>query len=529
MARAFSAFRVVALLLLIAGAGCAADSGKAVLLSPKGGKALSGRNAEVAVGYSFEGTQVTYAELYVDGKLYAARNFESPKPKGVCSFVCDCAGLPSASHTFLVKLFSGDKLLGSTSGSAQVISKPPDASAPKVRFNGISSGQRLTGRQEVRLAVQDDADAAPMVAVHVDKDLKLLSNKPPYSFTWDTSEAEDGEHIVEVYATDEAGNTGKADSIRVVVANHPGRTMLAKTPDSAASSAPVNPSDPAAVKVATVPPTSPGPAAPSTEAARSSAQDFPQSPFLSGTSYGPPIKAEPPKQASRTADAPALRSNAPPASVARAEHSLPAPAARAAPPVGKPNLAVPAEDIGLARQVAPPTDATDAESPAPPKPTLVALAPPHLPDVVLWPAPDVREVAISRPQASRAAPRPPVRGLMLNGKVLNGTAPPSITHEGVGMVSVRQVVEAMGGQVAWDPRHKTVSAKTPLVSLRFTMGENAAVLDRRQTRMKTAAYVESGRAMVSIAFLADALGLEIYYDVAENRFVLAKKPDGAYG
>ncbi len=546
MTRSVLTLRVAVLVLAALAVFSLAASGKAVMLQPKPGEKLTGQKAEIAVGFDFGSDAVSYAEFYVNGKLYATKNVQQPQARGVCSFLCDTTRLKNASHTFLVKLFAGDRLLGNASGTAVVANKPTDSSSPNVAFSGLKSGQVLKGKCEVRLAVTDNADNAPMVTVKIDNELKLLSNRPPYSFTWDTTEVPDGVHVIEASATDESGNIGQTTVTRVIVANNSSPEMMSAKADSGNSGqvpakaviAPKSASD-RAVETAPIAPAKVN--ALKTETSRAAPPQLPESPFLSGMSYTP--KSKPAKETEVTTVA-ALPKN---------EMNLPPPQTELKAPPGNPELSLPIfTEKSLMRnnassemmasgerselKVEEPISLNEPELPPaePPKPVKTAMLPAELPAKIEWSA---RELSIApyapkgtgkkKSIASHRKPAP--LSVVVNGCKIHGDVRPRIMSNGIGVVPIRQVVEAAGGQVIWHKQQKMISIITTDARLTVTVGENVAMVNRKKMRMPLPVTIEADRAMMPISFLAETLGMEVYHDAVLSRFVLAKKKTEVYG
>lgn len=534
MSRAFAVIRLTALSATAAAAMCcwlgaAANdtSGRITMLSPKPGQKLSGKSgrAEIAVGYSFENDRVSYAELYVDGKLHSVRHLEQPQSKSVCSFICDAAGLSNAPHVFVVKLFAGDRLLGSSTTTAEVSNRASDSSAPNVRFHGIGTGHNVAGRQEIKLVIEDDSDPTPMVSVWVDKDLKLISNRPPYSFTLDTSELADGPHVISASATDQAGNMSKLETVQVIVSNgtrvavasapaNEAEPVAARVGDSAAASQPAVPA-----KIASLPVKTDNMRSPRNEAGRSIAPDLPESPFLAGPVYSPPPR---PIRDRRTETktqqvtvSPEPRRADPPNPEVAVET-----AATAAGPTAE-NGPVEKADTGEAAKSERAVVNTPSLAPAHAEQKRIVLAPklaPTAPPASLKGLSSIRRAEPYGPPAPRSLVK---MGLLLGARDVGGDVPPFINGDGVGIAPLRRVIESLGGQVTWDPRTRRVTAYAPKAVIQLSPGENVAIVNRRRVQMKSAAYIESGRAMVPVTFIAQVLGLEVYYDAAAYRFILA--------
>jgi hypothetical protein len=219
---------------------CFGEDLKATLLSPSKGQQVTGAKVEIAIGYnSGSNDSVTRMDLLVDGSQVGSKVMDSPRKRGVASFLWDSRQSPNGAHKFEVNIYSGGKLLGSVSGSVKSSNKNGDYHPPTVKFENLTSGS-LSGSRDVKVSVSGVGDK-PIVGVLVDKTVKGIKNHPPYSFTVDTKELTDGRHIVEAYALDDIGNRTDAQPVEILVG--------AKAGSVVASAPPVKPTGKAVVEV----------------------------------------------------------------------------------------------------------------------------------------------------------------------------------------------------------------------------------------------------------------------------------------
>ena len=108
---------------------------------------------------------------------------------------------------------------------------------------------------------------------------------------------------------------------------------------------------------------------------------------------------------------------------------------------------------------------------------------------------------------------------------------PALKTGGQHGVTGRQQLQRLGQVAAGGGHGNDHQAEAPQAQLGqlgknarrpVAVGEQAALIDRKRISLKSAPYVESGRVMVPIVSLAQALDLEVYYDIAESRFLLAR-------
>lgn len=216
--RSLAIFVVIAMLAAYIPAD--AQSSWVTIVSPGNGEILSGRRAEVSVSYS-TGTsdKVTRVEIDVDGARYGVKYLSEPSTRGVSSFTVDTTTLGNGAHKLVTKVYSGDRLIGSSSGTCRIGNSPIDVLPPSVKFADLRDGQELSGTAQIEVVAADGSGEDPLVSVFIDRSLKLIKNTPPYTYAWDTTDYENGRHKLEATAYDSAGNKGEGQSIEIMVRN----------------------------------------------------------------------------------------------------------------------------------------------------------------------------------------------------------------------------------------------------------------------------------------------------------------------
>jgi hypothetical protein len=382
-----------------------AQSGWLVIVSPGTGEALSGRNAEVSVSYNTGSSdRVTRIELAVDGVNYGVKYLSAPTDRGVASFLVDTSRLGNGGHTVLVKIFSGDRLIGSTSSDCRVGNQPVDVLPPDVKFVGIRNGSVVTGVMNVKLSAADGSGEDPLVSVFVDKSLKMIKNSAPYQYTWNSRDYDDGKHVLTALAYDGAGNKGEAEAVEVVVKNSgrepmPVTPAVEKTPlSSRSASAPVKPS------IAAVPQDTIKPVVPVERPVQSSSARAAEPRTTPVGSIGGPVAAV--ERAGRTAS--------------RSIDLQPIIMAQATKPTIPTERAVPSASPQSADRQAAATAPTSASITGSEKPMVVAVLPemtpsstfdPEMPQVRAVEAPEVKPVSApttTQPQAVAPPVKPDI-------------------------------------------------------------------------------------------------------------------------
>ncbi|BCW97218.1 MAG: hypothetical protein KatS3mg024_0045 [Armatimonadota bacterium] len=284
------------------------------LLAPKGDSTVSG-SVEVSVGFESSASQpVTAAALHVDGTLYASKAVEAGQDRGVISFLWDSTRFTDGAHGLSVYLYSKDKLVGKSYTKVRVRNSgdsspglpaptPPRASDP-IRFLNLRDGERVSGIKVINIASDRSLGESPFIAIYVDRTLKYISNRQPFSYELDTQKLTEGTHLVEAEARNSNQEVLARTAARINVERGP-----ALVREVAGLTRSAQPEAPARI---TMPPAVPIPAAPAPEqkgsSARAAAARAPE------VAVSRPVRPEP---------APVMRSPAPektssqPASAAR--------------------------------------------------------------------------------------------------------------------------------------------------------------------------------------------------------------------
>lgn len=115
-------------------------------------------------------------------------------------------------------------------------------------------------------------------------------------------------------------------------------------------------------------------------------------------------------------------------------------------------------------------------------------------------------------------------GVMLNGAYIPF---PDAAPESVGgriMVPYRALMEALGGDVAYDAATGTVSCILDGTTLSLKLGESALTVDEKGTvstlEMDCAAYAQNNRTYVPVRFISQAFGYDVLWDQAFETAVL---------
>lgn len=523
------------------------------IVSPSDGETLSGRKAEVSVSYNTGSSEkVTRVEIDVDGTTYGIKYLDEPTDRGITSFLIDTTALPNGSHKLVVKVFSGNDIVGSASDTCKTGNQAADVLPPEVRFAGIYDGEKVAGTTEIEVEAEDASGEDPLVSLFIDKSLKLIKNTPPYTYVWDTTSYDNGPHRLEAYAYDDSGNKGKAEFVDVVVENARAERL---------------PAGPAAEQMK--------PVAPLPERVTETAATAPEKPVQ------PPVQVERRTSASaaRAVDKPTVTAqiNTPPAAASEKptgvtthgelgakEPVMPdqpmvvvpvvPDAVVATAKIQKPSQPVePQEQLiketpieRKAAMTAPPTEPAEQD-----QPMVIAAAPKlqhSLPNLGTPPVePKVSKPSVVGASSSATAPQTgtPARTIKIKVKNMKAARPQSPQPKPVKMgrapkpghsvrqpiveprklafrvktkrlrghvvVGLREAIERAGGTImSWDSKTRTVLAAVDGKRLRIRLDSRTAYFDGQPLRLAARPQVNSqGRTMVDVHFLKDLLGPQV--------------------
>lgn len=247
----------LALVMVLGSGGMPLLAASVRILAPEGQSPVRG-SVEISVGYEADsGKPVSRAVLQVDGVEYAAKSLDRSQARGVVSMLWDSTRFADGSHGLGVFLYSGNTVAakayakvevrnagGATSGPA------PAPGSDKIRFTNIRDGERVHGTKAIAVVTDSSLGAEPFIAVYVDKSLKYISNRRPFSFDLKTSDLPDGTHLVEAEVRDNSQNVLATRAIRLNVENKPGLAdqviaMQATAPKTTVTEAPTTSAEPA--------------------------------------------------------------------------------------------------------------------------------------------------------------------------------------------------------------------------------------------------------------------------------------------
>ena len=158
-----------------------------------------------------------------------------------CSSPKEYTGLPDGEHVFETR--SAD-IAGNVDPSPAMRTWTVDTEGPEASISEPAAGTLVRGEARIAAEASDDRELEKVEflidgeVVDVDRG-EGPDRREPYEFGWDTTLADDGEHEIEVRATDAAGNTTSPGPRTVRVDN--------TAPDTIVDSSPNNPTNGAGI------------------------------------------------------------------------------------------------------------------------------------------------------------------------------------------------------------------------------------------------------------------------------------------
>ncbi len=516
------------------------------VLTPRQGEALGALVFNLDVSFkSLTSSPVTTAELWVDGVRWVRRDLEKPLQASTLSFEVDGTSLSAGPHTIVVKVFTANGGVSSTrvqvvAGTNQGV-VAGDLGGPEMSFLTPLNGKRVSGTVELLLDAKSRTGQSPYVTIYIDKQFKTLKNYPPYSYTWDTTQVPNGYHTIEAMGYLDSANATTTRTMRVYVDNPGGNTVRKGDIEdltAARNQTEANPTTAAnmAVRPLVIPQPKRGAIAPAVIAAPTGEAKLAGAPAtIAGdtTPAGLGLAAAPAVSAARAAADVRLATPGIPASVKKVEEASAAPAPAAPLAVASAETRTATPSLAAAPRPVAPKTAPAIARPVTLKPTAVAAAPtmaaPRA-SAVATPAPKVAKKVASAPSAARPTglrplPDAAMRGSLqvaFDGQKIAFDVQPRV-EAGLPLAPFRQIFEHTGGKVTWSPQTKVVHAVNAEREIVIGVGNGTAKVNGTSVLMERAAFLESGRTIVPLSFVGQALDVDVQYDPATGRLQITSK------
>lgn len=112
--------------------------------------------------------------------------------------------------------------------------------------------------------------------------------------------------------------------------------------------------------------------------------------------------------------------------------------------------------------------------------------------------------------------------VLLNGVEIKATVSPRIDQNGRTLIELRSVAEALGAEIQWDADTQTVTLTADGETVTIRINQSSYHVNGVQKTMDTAAVIESGRTLVPLRVIAEALGAEVSYDSATKTITITQ-------
>lgn len=113
----------------------------------------------------------------------------------------------------------------------------------------------------------------------------------------------------------------------------------------------------------------------------------------------------------------------------------------------------------------------------------------------------------------------------INGKSLESDTPAQIV-DGRTMVPLRAIFEALGAEIEWSAKDKTVTAEKDGTVIKMTIGAPSFDKNGTEVELDTPAMVIDSRTMVPARAVSESLGCDVKWD-AETKTVIISVPENA--
>lgn len=482
---------------------------------------LRGSGDKVSLDVSYKGGVVDTVELYLDGSLVAKRQLNSSQSRAVISFQLETAYLSEGNHEIEVRAIGVDGKVVTAPARLRVVAA--DLSAP-VRIAYPQNGIQVSGLVPIRVQLDPDLQRQkPYVTFFINKEFKVLKNYPPYEYQWDTTKVANGWHLLEAW-TQTDGSPIKARPVNVNVNNAAGETRKLDNIETLAG-----PKEKPGIDLR-IGPSRPAPAtglAPTAPSAAGAARPVASRPGPVASAGAP--SAEPASQGLARTTSPIAAGGVERAGTVRlttpgpqmtggaVQQPVGLPAAATRPPSALPSLGAsdrlyqvvaPVRAAGPDTLVVQPGDTLDRIS----RRTGIRTS-------------EIRKLN-NLPGDARLQPGTPliVPGasfdVAFDGTRIVFDVQPRV-EAGIKLAPFRQIFEHTGGRLYWfGGPDKTVRAVNATREIEIKIGKPNAHVNNQVVGLERAPFLESGRTIVPISFIREALDVSVTYDPATGRVLI---------
>lgn len=110
---------------------------------------------------------------------------------------------------------------------------------------------------------------------------------------------------------------------------------------------------------------------------------------------------------------------------------------------------------------------------------------------------------------------PSSASVMLNGQPLATSIPP-VVENGRTLVPMRDIFEALGATVVWNPSDRSIAAQKDSTRIWLQIGNNTARVDDRNVWLEQPPAVTNGSTLVPLRFVSEALGAQVGWNGSQR-------------
>ncbi len=441
--------------LLVLGAIVLANMAQASLVDATILIDRAANNKTLSVRY--DGAKAALVEMRVNGKSVASRAVSDELAVGETNFEVDLAALEDGNNEVEIRLYDRD---GKVIGKETTLISVDRTGVGPVYLTTPKKNETVQGYADIKVGFKSELKNV-YVSFFVNDEFKILKNFAPYNYLWDTTTVPNGWHEVQAWVVDESNATFKTEKLRLFVNNPGGRTKRQET-----ATIPTKVDTESTTKVATP-----------------DKVNAPNTAKVGGIADVRPVGTQ-----GNLAAGPRTI-NTKPVQDPKSKHQG---------ATTKPG------SITEIKVVESGTKSTDETTPNPTKavkPTddLVAIKPV---------APKLKPVNIgfgSKVNFSGTF------DVFLDGELVAFDVAPRVV-DGVPISPFRHLFEGYGGKVKWSNDSKEVEGMSDDLKVWFRIGDPAAMVNGSTMVMESAPYILSGRSMVPLSFMSEALKVNVQFD-----------------
>jgi len=129
-----------------------------------------------------------------------------------------------AQGTYYYRVVAEDAAGNPSASSGEVAAAVPDSTPPTVSVSSPTAGATVSGTVSLGASASDTGGVAGVKFTVDGVDVGAEDTTSPYTGSWDTTQATNGQHVVRAVARDAAGNSATSAGVTVTVSNVPAST-----------------------------------------------------------------------------------------------------------------------------------------------------------------------------------------------------------------------------------------------------------------------------------------------------------------